>query len=198
MRHHRNLVCFALLLASFFGNSGQSLATDATTPTRGLRMTASYLNTFLNPFPPLSTSSLGPAVTYEFIVSKNVDVGLYLAYRPFIGSPSWNWLGYGVVMKDYLYDMIRGWADHEYESGRVRPYFEYGLLVSSIRVPGRNYYAIGHDTKLGLGLEVAIDARRHWQIVTDVAYHLCWLRYFDTEATNLMAAELNLGLRYVW
>lgn len=188
------------LNGSLSARAEESTSATAThsAPTRGLRITTSYLNTFLNPFPPLGTSSIGPALTYEFIVSRNVNVGIFLGYRPFWGSATWTWLGYGLVMKDYLYDMIRGWGSSEYIPGRVRPYFEYGLLVASIRVPGREYYGIAHDTKLGIGLEVALDSRAHWHAVGDVAYHLTWLRYFNTDMTNLMAAELNLGIRYVW
>lgn len=189
---------FTLLLYAHSGKAEESTPTPDTTPKRGVRMTASYLNTFLNPFPGHSTSSLGPTVTYEFLVSKNFNIGLYLAYRPFIGTLGWSWLGYGVVMKDYLFDMIAGWVNSSYTPGRVRPYFEYGLLVASVRVPGREHYAIAHDTKLGLGLEVAIDSKARWHAVGDVAYHLSWIRYFNTDANNLMAAELNLGIRYVW
>lgn len=155
-----------------------------------VRLSISYLNTFMNPFPGYSTSGLGPSAVYEFIWSPHFTFGIQMGYRWFMSNPGFTWFGYGFLMKDYF--------TKEQPFPGVRPYFEYGLLLASIRAAGRTSYAIAHDTRLSLGMDIGFSAKFPLLLFFDATYHLSWLGYFNTDSINLMAAEFNLGVRYVF
>lgn len=208
----RHAIALVLLFGSLTAHAAEDTATADSAPApatieaprdaepakrparRALRVSMSYMNTFLNPFPGKSTSGIGPSGTYELAFTPNFIVGIHMAYRWFLSNPGFRWWGYGFMLKHYL--------ANERETPGLRPYLEYGLLVASIRTSEFDSYGLAHDTRLTIGTDISLGKNvdflfaRDTVLFVDATYHLCWLGYFNTPSINLMAAELNLGVRF--
>jgi hypothetical protein len=144
---------------------------------------------FLNPFG-LATTGIGPSAVYEFLLSPRFSIGINLAYHWYLGQPQVSQLGYGLLLKHYF--------QQEQPRPGVRPYLEYGLLLSSTRISDRDSYAIAHDTRLTAGLDFVIFKSLPVVFCFDATYHLSWIGFFNNPSYNLMAAEFVLGARYLF
>lgn len=131
-----------------------------------------------------SETGLGLWALYEFHLSPDFRIGMNLALRSYPGEPHTLQLGYGTVLRHFMF-----------ESKAIRPFVQYGLLVQMTFLEDRSGSVTSHDTHFGVGVE-GRDVAPGWFL--QAGYNLSWLRFFDTSTRDLGYASLTVGRSFSW
>jgi hypothetical protein len=157
-------------------------------PTRSIRVGASFDIAYLEPFE--KTSPFGPGFfgAYEFYLKPSFAIGVNLSYRFYPGQEQLHQIGYGLLMKHYLW----GASDPD---ATFMPFVEYGLLLHINIQSGHKSTGTAHDTRLSAGTDFRI-AKQIFFI--EGSWHYSRLGLFESPKYPLDYVEMDLGYRYPW
>ncbi len=153
---------------------------------RSLNLGLSYNYLLEQPFAETGQHAPGFAFSYNFIVKENFHLGISTALRRFGGQNRLWQLGYGLLLKHYLWYS----AEHSWH-----PYLSYGLLLSVSSQRNASGTGTAHDTRLTAGLDFELFSQL-WFF--EASYNFSRLRFFDTDSINLDYFEAMLGLQFRW
>jgi hypothetical protein len=109
-------------------------------------------------------------------------------------------LGYtwfpGVASGEDLHSLVYGleYAHTFFAARPVALVVDYGLLFNLLLQSGRQGYAFGHHTRLGLGPAFALGARD--SLLLNVAYEFVTFPYFELASTRVSYPSLSLRLQH--
>lgn len=157
-------------------------------PTRSIRIGLSFDIDYLKPFE--KTSPFGPGLfgAYEFYLKPSFAIGINLSYRFYPGAEQLHQIGYGLLMKHYLY----GASDPD---AVVMPFVEYGLLLHVNLQSGHKGTGTAHDTRLSAGTDFRILKKIFF---VEASWHYSRLSLFESQRYPMDYLEFDLGYRHAW
>jgi hypothetical protein len=137
---------------------------------------------------PTSAHGAQASLYYGYLIGDRPEssalLSLALGYGWFPGASA------GKALSGFVYGL-------EYEHVFFRQNWvalavDYGLLFNLLLEEGRQGYAFGHHTRLGVGPVFALGEKD--QLLVNVAYNMVTFPYFDLASTSM--SYLSLALRY--